>query len=49
MYSSCEALTAPVIGSRTLCVEVPAGGPFVVEANAFVAVGCKLMTHGFAV
>jgi hypothetical protein len=32
-----------------LCAQVPASGSFVVEANALVAVGCKLLAHSFAV
>jgi hypothetical protein len=32
-----------------LCAQVPANGSFVVEANALVAVGCKLLAHSFAV
>jgi hypothetical protein len=32
-----------------LCAEIPARGPFVVEANTFVAVGCKLLAHRLAV
>ena len=32
-----------------LCAEVSAGRPFVIDANAFVAVSCELLAQCFAV